>query len=185
MYIFYGHPAEVPRRLCDKNDIIIYSIGIELILFSEYEDFEDVFSKKEYETILESTRVTYIINLEEDIKSLFKLIYSFSERELRILRDYFTKKEAIGWIRRLKLLVGVSILFILKLDGLLRLCVDYCALNKVITKNRYLFSLINKLIDRLSGVKIYIKLDLRDVYYKIRIKKGDEWKTAFRTRYGL
>ena len=50
-------------------------------------------------------------------------------------------------------------------------------------KNRYLFPLINELIDRLSGVKVYIKFDLRDVYHRIRIKKGDEWKTAFRTRY--
>jgi len=43
MYVFYGYPAEVPRRLCDENDIIIHSIKIELILFLEYEDFEDVF----------------------------------------------------------------------------------------------------------------------------------------------
>ncbi len=32
---------------------------------------------------------------------------------------------------------------------------------------------------------MYIKLDLRDAYHRIRIKKGDEWKTAFRTRYGF
>ncbi len=145
-----------------------------MILFLEYEDFEDIFSKKKYETILKSTRVTYIINLKKNTESLFRLIYSLSERELRILRDYFTEKEVIGWIRRLKLLAGISILFILKLDDLLRLYVDYRALNKVITKNRYLLSLINKLINRLSGVKVYIKLDLRDVYYRIYIKKGDE-----------
>ncbi len=104
---------------------------------------------------------------------------------MRILRDYFMEKEAIDWIRRLKLSVGVSILFILKLDGLLRLCIDYRALNKVIIKNRHLLPLINELIDRLSGVKVYIKLDLRDIYHRIRIKKGDEWKTTFRTRYGF
>ncbi len=104
---------------------------------------------------------------------------------MRILRDYLAKKEAIGWIRRLKLSAGASILFILKLDGLLRLCVDYCALNKITTKNRHPLPLINKLIDRLSGVKVYTKLDLRDAYHRIRIKKGDEWKTAFRTRYKL
>jgi len=151
----------------------------------EYEDFENIFFKKEYETILKNTRVTYIINLEENIKSLFKLIYSLSERELCILRDYLVEKETIGWIRRLKSPAGAPILFILKLNSLLRLCVDYRTLNKIITKNRHPLPLINELIDRLSGVKVYTKLDLKDVYYRIRIKKGDEWKIAFRTRYGF
>ncbi len=96
MYTFYDYPTEVPRRSCDENNITIYSIKIELILSLEYENFEDIFFKKECETVPESTRVTYIINLKEGIKSLFKLIYSLSERELRILHNYFTKKEAIG-----------------------------------------------------------------------------------------
>ncbi len=152
---------------------------------SEYEDFEDIFSRKECETIPGNTRVIYIINLEESTEFLFRSIYSFLERELRILCDYLTKKKIIGWIRRLKSPIGAPILFILKLNGLLRLCVDYRALNKVTIKNRYLFPLINELINRLSGVKIYTKLDLRDTYHRIYIKKGDEWKTAFRTRYGL
>jgi len=32
---------------------------------------------------------------------------------------------------------------------------------------------------------IYTKLDIRDAYYNLRIRAGDEWKTAFRTRYSL
>ena len=95
MYVFYGYPAEVPRRPCDENDITIHSIKIKLILSLEYEDFEDIFFKKKYETVPGSTRVTYIINLKEGTKSLFRLIYSLSERELRILRDYLTEKEVI------------------------------------------------------------------------------------------
>ena len=39
-------------------------------------------------------------------------------------------------------------------------------------------------MDRLRGAKIFIKLDLKDAYYRLRIWEGDEWKTAFRTRYG-
>jgi hypothetical protein len=32
---------------------------------------------------------------------------------------------------------------------------------------------------------MYTKLDLKDINYRIRIKLEDEWKIAFRTRYGF
>jgi hypothetical protein len=66
----------------------------------------------------------------------------------------------------------------------LRLCVDYRALNKFTIKNRHSLPLIDKTIDRLARAKMYTKLDFRDAYHRIRIKPGDEWKIAFRTRYG-
>jgi hypothetical protein len=43
---------------------------------------------------------------------------------------------------------------------------------------------MNELRDRIQWSKIFTKLDLKSGYNLIRIKKGDEWKTAFRTRYG-
>ncbi|UPX18963.1 uncharacterized protein EKO05_0009243 [Ascochyta rabiei] len=39
-------------------------------------------------------------------------------------------------------------------------------------------------MDRLSKAKVFTKLDLRDAYHRLQIKEGDEWKTAFKTRYG-
>jgi len=71
-----------------------------------------------------------------------------------------------------------------KLDGSIRLYIDFRGLNTVIIKNRYPLLLISKILDRLSYIKRFTKLDLWDTYYRIRIKEGDEWKTAFRTRYG-
>jgi hypothetical protein len=93
---------------------------------------------------------------------------------LRILRDYFAEKEAIGWIRYSKLSAGVFILFVPKPDNFLRLCVDYRALNKIIIKNRHPLPLISETIDRMQGIKIYIKLDFRDAYHRIKIKSKNE-----------
>jgi hypothetical protein len=57
-------------------------------------------------------------------------------------------------------------------------------LNKITIKNRYPLPLITKLLERLAQARFYTKLDIREAYYRIRIREGDEWKTAFRTRYG-
>ena len=43
---------------------------------------------------------------------------------------------------------------------------------------------MDKLRDRVTGLKRFTKLDLITAYNNIRIKKGDKYKTAFRTRYG-
>ena len=39
-------------------------------------------------------------------------------------------------------------------------------------------------MDRLNGSTVFSKIDLKAAYHRIRIREGDEWKTAFRTRYG-
>jgi hypothetical protein len=51
-------------------------------------------------------------------------------------------------------------------------------------KNRYLLPRIDDLFDRLSGAKVFSRIDLRSGYYQIRIAEGDEEKIACRTRYG-
>ena len=66
-----------------------------------------------------------------------------------------------------------------KKDGKFRLCVDYRQLNNITIKNRYPLLLIKELKDRLYKAKYFTKLDLRDRYYLVRIKEGEEWKTAF------
>jgi hypothetical protein len=90
-----------------------------------------------------------------------------------------------GWIRVSKSLSAAPILFIPKKDSGDRLCVDYRGLNKVTIKNRYPLPLIGELLDRLGHAKVFSKLNLRNAYHRLRIKEGDEWKPAFKTRYGL
>ena len=51
-------------------------------------------------------------------------------------------------------------------------------------KNHYLLPLISELLDCIKNAKYYTKLDLHDAFNQLCIALGDEWKTAFKTRYG-
>ena len=62
-------------------------------------------------------------------------------------------------------------MFIFKKNNELRLYVNYKKLNAIIIKNRYSLFLITKTLNYLCDVKIFIKLNLKNIYYKIRIKK--------------
>jgi hypothetical protein len=103
---------------------------------------------------------------------------------LEVLKAYLEESLAKGFIRQSTSPAGAPILFVPKKDGTLRLCVDYRGLNAVTVKNRYPLPLIGEIMDRVNGATVFSKIDLKDAYHKIRIQEGDEWKTAFRTRYG-
>ena len=89
-----------------------------------------------------------------------------------------------GFIKPFTLPAGYLLLFIRKKNGKLRLYINYRQLNVITIKNRYLLPVISELQIRIIGTKVFTKIDIRKVYYRIRIKSGEEWKTAFRTRFG-
>jgi hypothetical protein len=125
----------------------------------------------------------YIIDIGDTIFS-YEFIYKLSEIELKVLKKYLDENLERKYIQHFINPVGAFILFILKKNGSFRLCVDYRGLNKIIIKNRYPFLLVGETLNRLSGAAVYTKFDLKEAYYRIRIKKGDEWKTVFKIRYG-
>jgi len=63
--------------------------------------------------------------------------------------------------------------------------VDYRALNGITIPNRYPLPLMQELQDRVQGAQWFTKMDLKNGFHLIRIREGDEWQMAFRTRYGL
>jgi Reverse transcriptase (RNA-dependent DNA polymerase)/RNase H-like domain found in reverse transcriptase len=77
------------------------------------------------------------------------------------------------------------VLFIRKKTGELQLCVDFRGLNAITRKNHFPVPLIHDLLDRVQGCKVFTLIDLVSAYGHLRIKEGDEWKTAFRTPLGL
>ena len=75
-------------------------------------------------------------------------------------------------------------MFVTKKDGSITLGVDYRALNEVTKKDRYPLPLIGEGLDRLHMAKYFTKLDIKKAYHNVRIKKGDEWKITFTSKYG-
>ena len=147
--------------------------------------YEDVFSARNAATLAPNRPgVDLAIELQEGKEPPFGPLYPLSRAELEELRRYLEENLKKGFIRFSKSPAGAPILFVPKKDGSLRLCVDYRGLNSVTVKNRYPLPLIGEIMDRVNGATVFSKIDLKDAYYRIRINPGDEWKTAFRTRYG-
>jgi hypothetical protein len=151
-------------------------------ILEKYKDFANVFDKVNANKLFEHDSQDHAINTKNKMFS-FESVYNLSMIELELFKEYldeFLTKEFIVFFSSF---VNASILFIKKSKNDLKLFVNYKELNVITIKNRYSISLINQLLHRLSDVKKFTKLNIQTTYNFIRIKKKDEWKTAFRCRY--
>ena len=149
-----------------------------------YRDLSEVFSKVKADKLPPHRLTDCKIVLQKDATLHYGPIYPLSEEESQVLKDYIEENLKKGFIRISESPAGYPVLFQKKKDGSLRLCVDYKKLNDVTIRNSYPLPLINDIIERVKGAKFFTKLDLRSAYNLIRIREGDEYKTAFRTKYG-
>ncbi|KAI2650298.1 Transposon Tf2-6 polyprotein [Labeo rohita] len=111
-------------------------------------------------------------------------VYPLSRMEDQAMEDYIEEALESGFIRVSTSPAAAGFFFVSKKDGGLRPCIDYRGLNNVTVKFRYPLPLVPPALEQLREATIYTKLDLRSAYNLIRIKEGDEWKTAFLTTRG-
>ena len=97
------------------------------------------------------------------------LLYNLFQKKLIELRRYLNNALNKNRIKFLTLSVDVPIFFSFKKDEELHLCMKYKSLNVIIIKNRYSLSFITKILNRLCKIKRFIKLDLKNSFYSIKI----------------
>lgn len=73
------------------------------------------------------------------------------------------------------------VIVVKKKDGSLRVCIDYCQLNRVIVKDRYPLPLIEDQIDKLKDARVYSSLDLKNGFFHVSVAKESRKYTAFVT----
>jgi hypothetical protein len=151
----------------------------------EYHDLLHVFSRAEADKLPTRRPYDHQIKLEPGKQPGYGPLYGMSLNELKVLKKYLDENLSKGFIRASSSPVASPVIFVKKPGGGLRFCVDYRGLNALTIKNRYPIPLLQETLNRLSKAKFYTKLDIIAAFNKLRIAKGDEWLTAFRTRYGL
>ena len=153
----------------------------------EYQEFQELFKEKTGRDSLPQHKPwdheIPIIDGKEPTH--YGGLIPLSAKEENFLKDYIEEHIEKGFIQPSTSSIAHGVLFAPKKDGGLRPCIDYRKLNAITMKNRYPLPRIDELQDRLLGTKYFTALDIRNAYYQIRMKEGEEWKTAFRTRWGL
>ena len=152
-------------------------------LFEFLKSYENCFDFKNAKTFFEHEDENDIIDLMFDAKSLYESLYTFSETELDILRNYLLKNLILNCIQKFMNRASALMFFVFKKNNNFRLCVDYKKLNALIIKNKCSFSLINETLNRFISAAYFIKIDFKNAYHQIKIRKNDEWMTTFRIRY--
>lgn len=149
-----------------------------------YVDLAAVFNEEECDVLPPHRTTDCVIELLPGAKLPKSHMYAMTPREVEELHKFIDKNLSRRFIQPSQSHMAAPILFRKKKDGGLRLYVDFHSLNAVSVEPPHPILLIKDLLAMLATGKYFTKLDLREVYYRVRIRQGDEWKTTFNCPLG-
>jgi len=89
------------------------------------------------------------------------------------------------WMQHSMSPCAMFVIIVPKKDGTWRMCIDCRAINNITIKYKHFIPRLDDLLDELHDATIFSKIDLNNGYNQIKNKEGDEWKTSFKTKFGL
>ncbi|KAI7967522.1 hypothetical protein MJO29_000799 [Puccinia striiformis f. sp. tritici] len=181
--VFVVDAQELGEGLEGKVPISSPSSGFSLP--PEFSQFADVFRPQDNCTLPPHRPMDISIKLREGAVHPFGGLYNLSVVEMAQLKEYVDENLSKGFIRVSSSQAAAPIFFVRVPGKKPRPCVDYRGLNSMTVRDSYPIPILGQLLNQLQGCKFFTKIDLKAAFNLLRVTEGDEWKTAFRTPWGL
>ncbi|XP_035539641.1 uncharacterized protein LOC118344015, partial [Juglans regia] len=164
----------------DETNQSLPSLAVSLL-----QEFEDVFPEEMPNELPPIRGIEHQIDFVPGAAIPNRPAYRSNPEETKELQRQVEDLMSKGYVRESMSPCAVPVLLVPKKDGTWRMCIDCRAVNNITVKYRHPIPRLDDMLDELHGSCIFSKIDLKSGYHQIRMKEGDEWKTAFKTKYGL
>jgi hypothetical protein len=155
------------------------------VVFDVLQEFEDVFPDEVPPGLPPKRGIEHQIDLVPSASLPNRAAYRTNPEETKEIQRQVEELIKKGYVQESLSPCAVPVLLVPKKDGSWRMCVDCRAINNITMRYRHPISRLDDMLDELSGAIVFTKIDLRSGYHQIRMKDGDEWKTAFKTKFRL
>ena len=194
---FYARESEVKRAFFVDRPMILLVYkesylnldetkqSLPSLVVSLLQEFENVFPEEMPNELPPIRGIEHHIDFGPGATIPNRPAYKSNPKETKELQRQVEDLMSKGYVRERMSPCAIPVLLVPKKDETWRMCVDCRAINNITVKYHHPIPKLDDMIDELHGSCIFSKIDLKSEYHQIRMKEGDEWKTVFKTKYGL
>ncbi|XP_010551214.1 PREDICTED: uncharacterized protein LOC104821901 [Tarenaya hassleriana] len=194
---FFMRASEIKKALLSRQPMIVLmykeallntnelTSSLPSVVFDLLQVYDDVFPEELPHGLPPIRGIEHQIDLVPGASLPNKAAYRTNPEETKELQRQVTELMEKGYVRESMSPCVVPVILVPKKDGMWHMCVDCHAINNITVKYRHPIPRLDDMLDELHGSRVFSKIDLKSGYHQIRMKDGDEWKTAFKTKHGL